>query len=408
MPNIHITKTTPEKIHITKTAIEKIPHPSKGQVLYRDTTLRGFGVRVSATSKVFFVEGQVNRTTRRVSLGRADVFSPEVARKKALTILGEMADGHDPHKARQVELARKMTLAAAFDAFFLAKPNLAACTVEGYKRTLRRYLPDWKNTAVSEISRQMVLLRHRKISEKFGPITANNSFRHFRSVFNFTAASFDEFPQNPAVILTQARAWHREVRRRRLISIQDLPLWWATIMVENEDARDICVTGIFTGLRKSEILRLEWEHVDLVAKTLHLPTTKNGDELTLPIAEVMVAMLVGRREKAGQSPWVFPSGRTGNHIVEVKSFISRIVEASEIEFSMHDLRRTFVTIAESLDISSYVLKRLLNHRSDADVTSGYIILNAERLRGPADRIAARILELVNAETRQEKGEANSP
>jgi Arm DNA-binding domain len=152
----------PEKIHITKTTLEKIEHPSKGkgQVLYRDNTLRGFGVRVGATSKVFFVEGQVNRTTRRVSLGRADVFSPEVARKKALTILGEMADGHDPHKARQVELAQKMTLAAAFDAFFLAKPNLAACTVEGYKRTLRRYLPDWKNTPVSEISRQMVLLRH--------------------------------------------------------------------------------------------------------------------------------------------------------------------------------------------------------------------------------------------------------
>lgn len=384
-------------IHITKTAIEKIQHPAAGQVLYRDTTLRGFGVRVGATSKVFFVGGKLNRTTRRVSLGRADVFSPEIARKKELTILGEMAEGHDPHKARQAALAQKMTLAAAFDAFFVAKPNLAACTVEGYRRTLRRYLPEWKNTPIQEISRQMVLLRHRKISEKFGPITANNSFRHFRSIFNFTAASYDEFPANPATILTQARAWHREVRRRRVITIQDLPLWWATIMAEDEDARDICVAGLFTGMRKSEILRLEWEHIDLVAKTLHLPTTKNGDALDLPLSEIMVAMLAGRREKVGQAPWVFPSGRTGNHIVEVKSFIRRIVEASEIEFSMHDLRRTFATVGESLDIPSYSLKRLLNHRADTDVTGGYIIFNAERLRAPMKRIAARILELVNAE-----------
>ena len=383
-------------IHITKTAIEKIPSPTAGQILYRDTVLRGFGLRIGATSRVYFVEGQVNRTTRRVSLGRADVFPPDVARKKALAVLAEMGEGIDPNKARQEELAQKLTVAAAFDAFFLAKPNLATCTVEGYRRTLRRYLPDWKNLPIREISRQMVLLRHRKISEKFGPITANNSFRHFRSVFNFTAASYDEFPQNPATILTQARAWHREVRRRRVITIQDLPVWWATIMVENEDARDICVAGIFTGMRKSEILRLEWEHVDLIAKTLHLPKTKNGDALDLPLSEVMFAMLAGRREKVGQSPWVFPSERTGNHIVEVKSFISRIVEASEVEFSLHDLRRTFATVAESLDVPAYSLKRLLNHRADTDVTGGYIILNAERLRGPMNRIAARILELVNA------------
>ena len=168
-------------------------------------------------------------------------------------------------------------------------------------------------------------------------------------------------------------------------------------MAEHEDARDICVAGIFTGMRKSEILRLEWEHVDLIAKTLHLPKTKNGDALDLPLSEVMFAMLAGRREKVGQSPWVFPSERTGNHIVEVKSFIRRIVEASEVEFSMHDLRRTFATVAESLDVPAYSLKRLLNHRADTDVTGGYIILNAERLRGPMDRIAARILELVNAD-----------
>ena len=156
-------------IHITKTAIEKIPNPIEGQILYRDTTLRGFGLRVGATSRVYFVEGQVNRTTRRVSLGRADVFSPEVARKKALAVLAEMGKGIDPNKARQEELAQKMTVASAFDAFFLAKPNLAVCTVEGYRRTLRRYLPDWKNLPIREISRQMVLIRHRKISEKFGP-----------------------------------------------------------------------------------------------------------------------------------------------------------------------------------------------------------------------------------------------
>lgn len=63
---------------------------------------------------------------------------------------------------------------------------------------------------------------------------------------------------------------------------------------------------------------------------------------------------------------------------------------------MHDLRRTFISIAESLDIPAYALKRLLNHRADTDVTGGYIVIGVERLRLPVERIAARILELADA------------
>ena len=39
-------------------------------------------------------------------------------------------------------------------------------------------------------------------------------------------------------------------------------------------------------------------------------------------------------------------------------------------------------MAESLDLSHYALKRLLNHRMTGDVTAGYISRNVERLRAP--------------------------
>ena len=57
-----------------------------------------------------------------------------------------------------------------------------------------------------------------------------------------------------------------------------------------------------------------------------------------------------------------------------------MVNDSGVSFSAHDLRRTFITIAESLDISVYALKRLLNHKMTNDVTAGYIITDVERLR----------------------------
>ncbi|MFT5719288.1 MAG: hypothetical protein ACI9T7_003501 [Oleiphilaceae bacterium] len=50
------------------------------------------------------------------------------------------------------------------------------------------------------------------------------------------------------------------------------------------------------------------------------------------------------------------------------------------------MRCTFITIAESLDISMYALKRLLNHKMTNDVTAGYIITDVERLRVPMQKI----------------------
>jgi hypothetical protein len=59
------------------------------------------------------------------------------------------------------------------------------------------------------------------------------------------------------------------------------------------------------------------------------------------------------------------------------------------------LRRTFETLAESLDLSRYALKSLLNHKQDKrDVTAGYIILEAERLRDPMQKITDELLKRI--------------
>jgi hypothetical protein len=62
---------------------------------------------------------------------------------------------------------------------------------------------------------------------------------------------------------------------------------------------------------------------------------------------------------------------------------------------LHDLRRTFITIAEGLDIPAYALKRLLNHKMTQDVTAGYIVMDVERLRKPMQLISEHILKLTN-------------
>lgn len=379
---------------LTKRAVEALPFTAKGQKLYRDQVLRGFGVRVGTNSKVYYAEGQVNGRTRRTTIGRADVLSVDEARKRALAILSSMAAGVDPNADKRRTVRETIALEQAFSRFFDTRTQLANSTRDSYSRTINLYLKDWRRTPVTAITRQMVLKRHQRIGKAHGDVTANNVMRHLRSIYNVTAAAHDEFPPNPVDILTQARAWNTEQRRRGAVSAIDLPAWWDAVMLEPDYARDFLLVALFTGMRRNEVACLRWEQISLSEKALHIPRTKNGDPLDLPLSDFLVDLLQVRQEVCGGSPWVFPSnGRTG-HIVETKKFTARVSEASGVQFTLHDLRRTFITIAESLDIPHYALKRLLNHRLSGDVTAGYIVSDIERLRGPVSLVAAKILQLV--------------
>ena len=83
-----------------------------------------------------------------------------------------------------------------------------------------------------------------------------------------------------------------------------------------------------------------------------------------------------------------------SYLIEPRKQMTKVMIASGIEFTLHDLRRTFITVAESLDISVYAVKRLVNHKMSNDVTAGYIIADVERLREPMQKITDYLLKLA--------------
>lgn len=74
--------------------------------------------------------------------------------------------------------------------------------------------------------------------------------------------------------------------------------------------------------------------------------------------------------------------------------MAHVTKNSGVHFTVHDLRRTFITIAESLDIPAYALKRLMSHKMSNDVTAGYIIVDVERLRKPMQLVTYYVLKCM--------------
>jgi integrase len=131
--------------------------------------------------------------------------------------------------------------------------------------------------------------------------------------------------------------------------------------------RDYLLFLILTGLRRGEAARLKWSDVDLKAKTFTIVDTKNREPHKLPLSDFLLKLLTERKEKK-ENPYVFPGPGPSGYLTDPERLKEKVAEQSAVSFTLHDLRRTFITIAESLDIPAYALKRLLNHKmaNDAD------------------------------------------
>lgn len=165
----------------------------------------------------------------------------------------------------------------------------------------------------------------------------------------------------------------------------------------NETLHDYLLLVLFTGLRRNEAAQLKWSDIDLKAKTLTVPDTKNHQPHTLPLSDFLSDLLVRRQQRAA-SECVFPGTGKGGYIVEPRKQTAKVIEDSGVTFTIHDLRRTFITMAESLDISAYAVKRLVNHKMNNDVTAGYIMNDVERLRKPMQSITDNLLKLMTTES----------
>ncbi|MES2662972.1 MAG: integrase family protein [Pseudomonadota bacterium] len=391
---------------LTKAFVEKIGFEESGQVFYRDSELIGFGLRVSRRVKVYFAESKLHGKTVRVSIARHNVISLDEARNHARSILAEVSFGKNPHDEEKARKAKLITLSEALDDYIKSRVNLKKSTIQDYRRTFKFYLGDWLNKPLIEISKDMVEAKFRKIGEET-PSQANKTMRNFRAIVNYAMVKYEDsngdsiFKTNPVSRLTQLRSWYRVNRRNTLIKHYDLAPWYESVMnlkndtiaPNREAVRDFLLLVLFTGLRRSEAANLIWSRVDFKDRTLIVTDTKNHIDHTLPLTTFLYDLLWQRKQIATTN-YVFANELGKGGLTDPKKQIRNVVNESGVSFTVHDLRRTFITIAESLDISVYSLKRLLNHKMTNDVTAGYIITDVERLRAPMQKITDYILSCI--------------
>lgn len=161
-------------------------------------------------------------------------------------------------------------------------------------------------------------------------------------------------------------------------------------------ARDKAVVLLMadTGLRRSEVVALDWGDLDLRAGLVRVRRGKGGKARSVVVgARTRRALMRYRRQVPhAEADPVFQSQRGGGRLTGggLHTWLRRAGERAGLRVSAHALRRTFATLSLAAGMDALHLQALLGH-STLEMVRRYVqmvetdLVAAHREHGPVDR-----------------------
>jgi len=378
---------------ITAEIVEKM---SEGDQVW-DTECRGFGVRKRGRDAAYCVKTRVRGRQVLYTIGRhgKGSYGAESARREAIRILGLIRDGRDPGAERRA--AKGAITFADFAARYLAEyavPHKKRRTVIEDRRLLeQRIVPALGKLRLPDISKADVQRLHHSMREI--PVAANRALALVSSILGW-AERIGERPDNSNPCRNVEK--NREKPRERYLSAVELArLGDALITAEAAgmaDWRAIAAIRLllFSGARRSEILTMKWEWIDLQTGIARLPDSKTGARnifLSAPAVELLASL-----PRLAGNPYILPGERAAAPFVGVAKPWERIRAAARLEdVHLHDLRHSFASAAIGGGDALYIVGKLLGHRKSV-TTERYAHLADDPAKAAADRTGARIAAMM--------------
>jgi integrase len=308
-------------------------------------------------------------------------YQDDMTPARASRIRAEKIDGKAPSRReiREAERAVKWTLDRLWQEYIGPKPDN-----KGFKTDRSRYRKFLQATFGAKEPCEITMIEvHRlriTLTKTLSAKTVKNVLELLERVVNFgtkkgLCPGLGFKPEHPRV---------NNQRTEDLTPEQIADLLTAIDAEPDIMAGNFMKMALVTGMRRGELFKLQWPHIDFEKGFIHIIGPKGGKDQTIPLNQA-ARDLLENHPRTG-SDFVFP-GRGGGQRVEMRRPINRIREAAGLpkDFRpLHGLRHTFASmLASSGEVDLYTLQKLLTHKTAA-MTQRYAHLRDESLRRASD------------------------
>jgi integrase len=386
------------KQRLTDAIVKKLPPPTKGYIVYGDSEIAGFGIRVTANGARSYVLSYYTRNGRDrcYTIGSATVWSAVAAREKARELRRDVEDGGDPLADIEADRAAP-TVAQLIERFRQEHlPRKRPRTAADYEQLIANHIaPHFgQHVKVADVSFADCDALHRKITRSGATYAANRCIAVLSKMLSL-AVRWGYRESNPAKGIER----NTEYTRRRYLSAEELPRLVAALDKHpDRQAANIVRLLLLSGARRGEIFAMQWADVDLGKGLWSKPpsSTKQKEHHQIPLSAPARQLLSDiraeqtRKHRHGLPTYVFPGAGESGHVVELKRAWRSLTKAAGISgLRVHDLRHSHASFLVSGGATLPLIGAMLGHSNPA-TTARYAHLHQDPMRAAAEQVGSLI------------------
>ncbi len=353
------------------------------------------------TEKVYYVVYKKNGKVYEEKAGRQ--YADDMTAARASGIRADLIEGkqltrkekREQEKAAEKAKEAKWTIDRLFKEYIKGRPNNKACEVDNgrYKKYLEGPFGPKEPKSILPLDVDRLRI---KLLKKLAPQTVKHILNLLTWIINFgvkknLCEGISFHIQKPTVSNIKTEDLSEDQLKKLLEAIEK---------DSNIQIKNLVKMVLYTGIRRGELFKLKWKHIDFDRGFIHLVDPKGGPSQIVPLNDAARELLSSHPR--AKSPYVFP-GRNGRQRVSAQAGVNRIKKAAGLpkDFRpLHGLRHFYASmLASSGEVDMYTLQKLLTHKSPI-MTQRYAHLRDEVLKKAAG-LAGSIIEQA-AEAKEAK------
>ncbi len=337
------------------------------------------GIYKKANSNNFMMSKTINGLTYFKSSGTNLKMEARATFDRWVIELKEQIRTGEPIKQKQEPIINNSTfseLAARYLEFIDGRLKSAYDMGLFVKTLVERY----KDKSLSDFTMQDLELFQTDWVKKFSIAYTNRLTATLKRMFT-KASDWEMVNEGVLKRIRKAKQLKGETKRLKYLTEEE-----AQRLINHSDRflKPIVITALNTGMRKSEILHLTWDRVDLKNRIILLDKTKNGERREIPMNQTLYDVLLELPRHI--SGYVFANPKTGKPYNNVKkSFGTALRKSHILDFRFHDLRHTFASWLVMKGVDLTTIKELLGHK-DIKMTLRYSHLAPSHIRNAVENL----------------------